>query len=207
MPTCLVRRPRRWLLVMLCGVGIAPAAVAQTAPTVRLRATIETVSPSAMTVLTRGGDAVTLQLPDTLSVVWIVPEPLSAIQPNSFIGVTSVPGPDGTLKALEVHVFPEAMRGAGEGHRPWDLAPNSTMTNGTVGSVKVADGRVLTVDYKGGEQRIFVPEDTPVVTYQPADRAALTKGAHIIAFATEKPDGSETAMRISVGKDGLVPPM
>lgn len=203
---------RRALLPCLVCIAVAPAtvvpaAVAQTAPPARLRATIEAVSGSAITVVTRGGETVTLKLADTVSVAWVVPTPLDAIQPNAFIGVTAVPGDNGALKALEVHVFPEAMRGTGEGHRPWDLAPGSTMTNGTVGTVIVSDGRLLTVGYKGGEQKIFVPEKAPVVTYQPADRSALTKGAHIIAFANENPDGTRTAVRISVGKDGLIPPM
>jgi hypothetical protein len=198
---------RRLLLVGLGCVGMAQVVAAQTAPPTRLRATIEDVSPSGITVVTRGGDKVALKLADTVLIAWVVPTPLDSIKANSFIGVTAVPGDNGALKALEVHVFPEAMRGSGEGHRPWDLAPNSTMTNGTVGSVIVSSGRLLTVGYKGGEQKIFVPEKTPVVTYEPADRTALTKGAHIIAFANDNPDGTHSAVRISVGKDGLVPPM
>lgn len=201
---------RRLLLLALGCMLLPPAALAQTAqpaPTVRLRATIESVSASDITLVTRGGDKVALKLAPSVSLAWVVPTPLDTIQPNSFIGVTAVPGDNGTLKALEVHVFPEAMRGSGEGHRPWDLAPGSTMTNGTVGNVIVSEGRLLTVGYKGGEQKIFVPEKAPVVTYLPADTAALTKGAHVIAFAIENPDGSRTAVRISVGKDGLIPPM
>ncbi len=198
---------RRFLLLGLGCMAFMPAALAHTVPTVLLRATIEAVSASDITVVTRGGDKVALKLADSVSVAWVVPTPLDTIKPSSFIGVTAVPGDNGTLKALEVHVFPEAMRGSGEGHRPWDLAPDSTMTNGTVGSVIVSDGRLLTVGYKGGEQKIFVPEKASVVTYQPADTGALTKGAHIIAFANDNPDGTRTAVRISVGKDGLIPPM
>jgi hypothetical protein len=198
---------RRFLFLGLGGMTFAPVAIAQTAPTVRLRATIEAVSASDITVVTRGSVRVTLKLAHAVSVAWVVPTPLDSIQPHSFIGVTAVPGDNGTLKALEVHVFPEAMRGTGEGHRPWDLAPGSTMTNGTVGSVLVAKGRLLTVGYNGGEQKIFVPEETPVVTYQPADTNALTTGAHVILFATEDSDGTRTAVRISVGKDSLIPPM
>jgi hypothetical protein len=177
---------RRLLLLALGCTILAPAALAQTpqpAPSVRLRATIESVSASDITLVTRGGDKVTLKLAPSVSVAWVVPTPLDTIKPSSFIGVTAVPGDNGALKALEVHVFPEAMRGSGEGHRPWDLAPGSTMTNGTVGNVIVSDGRLLTVGYKGGEQKIFVPEKAPVVTYEPADTRALTKGTHIIAFA------------------------
>jgi hypothetical protein len=201
-------RLTRWVLLLgLSFTAFAPVAFAQAVPTVRLRATIEGVSASDITVVTRGGDKVTLKLADPVLVAWIVPTPLDAIQPNSFVGVTAVPGGNGALNALEVHVFPEAMRGSGEGHRPWDLVPDSTMTNGTVGNVIVSNGRILTVGYKGGEQKIFVPEKAPVVTYQPANRDALIKGAHVIVVATEAPDGSRTAVRISVGKDGLIPPM
>jgi len=192
-------------------IALAPIAQAQVqaqapAPE-RVRATIESVAPSEITVVTKGGDTLALKLSDAVPIAWVVSTPLDTIQAHSFIGVTAVPGANGTLRALEVHVFPEAMRGSGEGHRPWDLAPGSTMTNGTVGSVVGSEGRQLTVDYKGGEQKIFVPENAPVVTYQPADRHALTKGAHIIAFANDNPDGSRTAVRIAVGKDGLTPPM
>jgi hypothetical protein len=99
------------------------------------------------------------------------------------------------------------MRGAGEGHRPWDLAPQSTMTNGTVGDVKVTDGPTLTLSYKGGEQKVYAPPNTPVVTYQPGSRDLLKPGAHVFVTATEGSDETLTATRIGVGKDGLVPPM
>jgi hypothetical protein len=115
--------------------------------------------------------------------------------------------PDGTLKALEIQVFPESMRGIGEGHRPWDLVEGSTMTNGTVGELKVSNGRLLTLSYKGGEQTVYVPNDAPVITYEKASRTDLTKGAHIIAFVTHQPEAALTATRIGVGKDGLIPPM
>jgi hypothetical protein len=109
--------------------------------------------------------------------------------------------------ALEIHIFPESMRGSGEGHRPFDLQPESTMTNGTVGDVTVANGRTLTVGYKGGQQTVIVPPDTPIVGFEPGDRALLAAGAHAILFGTKQADGSFTAARVLVGKDGLVPPM
>lgn len=199
---------RRTMLAAIGCLIMAPAVFAQSpAPVTRLRGTIESVEPTELKIVTRAGDTVTLKVADNLAVALIVPTPLDSIKPGSYIGVTSVPGTDGAMKALEVHVFPEAMRGTGEGHRPWDLAPSSTMTNGTVGSVKVSSGRMLTVGYKGGEQTIFVPENAPVVTYEPGNKDALKKGAHVIAFASEGPGGTLSAARISVGKDGLVPPM
>ena len=156
---------------------------------------------------TRAGDKVTLKLTDNVAVTWIEPITVKAIKPGAFIGTAAVTQPDGTLKALEIQVFPEAMRGVGEGHRPWDLGPGSTMTNGTVGDLKVAKGRTLTLTYKGGEQTVFVPANAPVITYAPASLAAVRKGDHVIVFASHNPDDTLTATRIGVGKNGLVPPM
>jgi len=119
-----------------------------------------------------------------------------------------VPGPDGTPSAVEVHVFPEAMRGTGEGSRPYDLKPNSTMTNATVATSVVGnDGHTLLIKYKDGEKKVVVPTETPVVTYVPADRSDLKPGAKVIAFMKQLPDGSFETSRISVGRDGLTPPM
>jgi hypothetical protein len=118
-----------------------------------------------------------------------------------------MPQPGGTLRALEVHVMPESMRGVGEGHRPFDLQPQSTMTNGTVGTVTGNSDRTLTISYAGGEKTVAVAANTPVVTYEPGSPALLVPGAHIILFGNQAPDGKVTATRISVGKDGLVPPM
>jgi hypothetical protein len=178
------------------------------APTpARLRASIDQVTENGLMLTTRAGEKVTVTLAPNATVVALVKIPLEDIKPNSFIGSAAVPQPDGTQKALEVHVFPESMRGTGEGHRPFDLKPESTMTNGTVGSVTGTSGRTLTVTYQGGEKTIVVPPDTPIVTYEPGSRALLVPGAHIILFGTAAADGSITANRISVGKDGLVPPM
>lgn len=179
----------------------------QPSATRRLRGQIDSVNQDTMRLTTRTGEKLNLKLASDLHVTEVVPTEVSAIKPGAFIGTTAVPQPDGTLKALEVHVFPESMRGAGEGHRPWDLAPQSTMTNGTVGDVKVADGRTLTLAYKGGEQRIYVPPGAPVVTFEPGSRDMLRPGAHVFVTAEEAADESLTATRIGVGKDGLVPPM
>ncbi len=173
----------------------------------RLRGDVVSVDPQSLHMVTRGGQAVTLVLPADVHVVALVPISIDAIKPGSFIGSAALPQPDGTPRAQEVHVFPEAMRGTGEGHRPFDLGPGSTMTNGTVGDVVVSRGRTLKVSYKGGEKTIVVPPETPIVTYEPGSRFLLTPGAHVIIFANEAPDGALTATRISVGKDGLVPPM
>jgi hypothetical protein len=173
----------------------------------RLRGDIVSVDAQSLHMVTRGGKAVTLTLPADVQVAALAPISIDAIKPGSFIGSAALPQPDGTLRAQEVHVFPEAMRGTGEGHRPFDLGPGSTMTNGTVGDVVVSQGRTLKVAYKGGEKTIIVPPETPIVTYEPGSRSLLTAGAHVIVFANEAPDGALTATRVSVGKDGLVPPM
>jgi hypothetical protein len=119
-----------------------------------------------------------------------------------------VPGPDGGEDAIEVHVFPEEMRGTGEGSRPFDLRPNSTMTNATVAeSVAGNDGRTLLIKYKDGEKKVVVSSDTPVVTYVPADKSDLKAGAKVIAAMKKLADGSFETNRVSVGRDGLTPPM
>jgi hypothetical protein len=199
--------PVRTILAVVASLGLSGAAFAQAPPQTRVRGTIDTIDAHEVRVLTRGGDKVTLKLPDDVTVTIIAPIAVDAIKPGSFIGTAAVTQPDGTLKALEIQVFPESMRGVGEGHRPWDLGAGSTMTNGTVGDLKVADGRLLTLTYKGGEQKVFVPQNAPVITYEPGSKAALQQGAHVIVTATHNADETLTATRIGVGKDGLVPPM
>jgi len=143
-----------------------------------------------------------------MKVVGIVKIALADIKLGSFIGTTTVPGPDGQQNAVEVHVFPEDMRGTGEGSRPYDLKPNSTMTNATVAQqVAGTDGQTLMIKYKDGEKKVTVGPDTPVVTYVPGEKADLKAGARIIAFVKPLPDGSFETNRISVGRDGLTPPM
>lgn len=188
-------------------VAIAGIARAQAPQPMRLRATIDAVDGKSLSLTTRAGEKVTVSLAPDAIVAAIVPVRLEDIKPGSFVGTAAVPQPDGTLRALEVHVFPESMRGTGEGHRPFDLQPQSTMTNGTVGTVTGSSDRTLTITYAGGKQTVAVAADTPVVTYEPGSPALLVPGAHIILFGNQAPDGKVTATRISVGKDGLVPPM
>lgn len=198
---------RKTLIAITASLSVTAAGLAQTPPQTRIRGVIDTVDAHDMQVITRAGEHVSLKLADNVGVTMIVRIAIDAIKPGSFIGTAAVTQPDGTLKALEIQVFPEAMRGVGEGHRPWDLGPGSTMTNGTVGDLKVADGRFLTLTYKGGEQKVFVPESAPIITYEPGTKAALQKGANVIITATRGEDETMTATRIGVGKDGLVPPM
>jgi hypothetical protein len=184
-------------------------AIAQQPPTpTRVRGTIEGVDGDVIAVKSRSGEEVKLHLTADAKVVGIIKISLAEIKLGSFIGTTTVPGADGMPKAVEVHVFPEDMRGTGEGSRPYDLRPNSTMTNATVAEqVAGTDGQTLMIKYKDGEKKLVVPPDTPVVTYVPGDKSDLKAGAKIIAFVKQLPDGSFQSNRISVGRDGLTPPM
>jgi hypothetical protein len=184
-------------------------ALAQKPPVpTRVRGAIESVDGDILTVKSRSGEDVKLHMTADIKVVGIIKISMADIKVGSFIGATTVPGPDGKQNALEVHVFPEDMRGTGEGSRPYDLRPNSTMTNATVDqSVASNDGHSLTVKYKDGEKQVEVLPDTPVVTYVPADKSDLKAGAKVIAFMKQLPDGSFETNRVSVGRDGLTPPM
>jgi hypothetical protein len=184
-------------------------AIAQQSPTPsRVRGTIEAVDGDVIAVKSRSGEDVKLHMTGDMRVVGIVKISLADIKVGSFIGATTVPGPDGTNNAVEVHVFPEDMRGTGDGSRPHDLRPNSSMTNATVAeSVVGNDGHTLMIKYKDGEKKILVSPDTPVVTYVPADKSDLKAGAKVIAFMKKLPDGSFETNRVSVGRDGLTPPM
>src|SRR6266446_29175 len=149
------------------------------------------------------------QQPPPVRVRGTVKAALSDIKDNSFIGVTGMPQSDGSQKAVEVHIFPEPMRGTGEGHRPWDLVPNSTMTNATVSQmVKGVQGNEITLKYKEGEKKIVVVPETVIVTYVPGDKSELKPGSKIfIAAANKKDDGTLEAAAVSVGRDGITPPM
>ena len=199
----------RPLIAVTMVVASALAAVAQQPPTpTRVRGTIESVDGDVLSVRSRSGENVKLHMTSDIKVVGIVRISLADIKLGSFIGTTTLPGPDGRQNAVEVHVFPEDMRGTGEGSRPYDLKPNSTMTNATVAEqVAGNDGQTLMIKYKDGEKKVTVGPDTPVVTYVPGEKADLKAGAKIIAFIKQLPDGSYETNRISVGRDGLTPPM
>jgi len=184
-------------------------AIAQQPPTSsRVRGTIEAVDGDMLAVKSRAGEDVKLHMTGDINVVGISKVSLADVKVGSFIGTTTVPGPDGSQNAVEVHVFPEAMRGTGEGSRPHDLRPNSTMTNATVAdSVVGNDGHTLMIKYKDGEKKVVVSPETPVVTYVPADKSDLKPGAKVIAFMKRLPDGSFETNRVNVGRDGLTPPM
>jgi hypothetical protein len=185
------------------------ASTAWAQETVRVRGTIEKVEGQILMVKSRDGADLKVVLADNALVVGIVKASLSDIKPGTFVGVTGMPQPDGSQRAVEVHVFPDAMRGTGEGHYPWDLRPQSTMTNANVEQMVTGiDGQTLTMKYKDGEKKIIVLADTPIVSYVPSDRSELKPGAKIfIAAAKKLPDGTLQAPRVNFGKDGLTPPM
>ncbi|HVY15250.1 MAG TPA: DUF5666 domain-containing protein [Rhodopila sp.] len=187
----------------------AQTASARTAaPPTRVRGTIESVNAGTVVVKTRGGATTSVKLGDKTTYGWVVPISISAVKTGAYIGTAALSEPDGSLKALEIHVFPASMRGAGEGHRGWDLGANSSMTNGTIGSVTNVDGRTLKLTYKGGEQTVHVPPKTPIVTFEPATAAEVLKpGSHAFILAAQAPDGSLTALSVRAGKHGSVPPM
>jgi hypothetical protein len=187
---------------------VAATAMAQSPPT-RLRGSIAANDGKTVTIATREGTQVPVKLADNYAVMLVSPVTMADIKENSFVGVASLKGPDGTPNAIEVLVFPEAARGTGEGHYPWDLQPESMMTNATVATVAKAPhgGDTLTLKYKDGTQTINVKPGTPIVTFAPGDKADVKVGAKVFVPATKGADGSFTAARLLVGKDGLTPPM
>lgn len=186
--------------------GVMPAGAQQAAP-IRLCGTIEKVDGNTLLLKTRDGAEATLTLADNALIVSVVKASLADIKEGAFIGSGAMPQADGSQKALEVHIFAESQRGTGEGHRPWTGAPNSTMTNGTVGTtVTGVDGSTITVKYKDGEKKIVVPPGVPIVRYEIGGRGELKPGASFtVLAATKKPDGTFSAARINVGRDGVVP--
>jgi hypothetical protein len=219
---------RSLVLLLLCLCVVAGGlAHAQTPPS-RIRGDIVSINGSALQLKADSGQKVAVKLADRYTVSARSHADWTKIIPGAFVGTTAVPGLDGTLNAVEVHVFPESMRGTGEGHRPMDAAPGSTMTNATVTSVAVAgqaaagrtmtnatvaaiaggdQERRMTLRYKGGEKVVAIPKDTPIVMVEPGDPSMLVPGAHVVVSGVQQNDGSLLADRVTVGKDGLIPPM
>ena len=193
---------------MLFGAVLAPSSgFSQMPDVVRVRGSVASLDGSVLTVKSRQGSDVTVKLADGYHIGSVVKAQLTDIKPGVFIGTASVPN-EGGSHALEVLIFPEALRGTGEGDYAWDLAPNSMMTNGTIGSaVEGVDGATITVAYKGGERKINVTPDTPVVTLGPAEKADIAPGTAVFLVARKQADGSLGASAVTVGKNGVVPPM
>src|SRR5947209_1516536 len=183
---------------------VTSSALALQTPAVSIRGTIESVDGNTVGIKTREGSDVKVRMTDDVAVFAVVKTSLSEIKEGSYIGVTGMPQPDGTQKAIAVHIFPENQRGAAEGFRPWDRQPNSTMTNATVAqTVKGTDGQNITVKYKDGEKKVVVPPDAPIVTFVAGDKSELKPGAQIIIFGATKKDDMLEANRVNVGRDGI----
>jgi hypothetical protein len=192
--------------------AMAPATPpANAAPTVRIRGTVVFADAKSIIVKDRGGEVVSLARAPEMPVSEVYRIRLADIKPGSYVGTAAMPQPDGTQRAREVLVFPEAARGTGEGHFPWDLEPQSTMTNATVADMAAAPSNVrggqrMRLSYKGGEKVVVVPADVPVVTFRPGDESLLVPGARVLVNAQER-NGMPTALRVLAGKNGFVPPM
>ena len=223
-------RIRSSVLLLLCVCVVAGGVARAQTPASRIRGVVVSVSGSALQLKADSGQTLAVRFADHYTVSARSHADMTKIAPGTFLGTTAVAGPDGTLTAVEVHVFPESMRGNGEGHRPMDAAPGSTVTDATVASVTVgprppaAAGRTMTnatvaaftgddkerrmtLRYKGGEKVVAIPKGTPIVMVEIGDPSMLVPGAHVVVSGVQQKDGSLLADRITVGKDGLIPPL
>ena len=187
---------------------IASGDAALAEDTVRVRGAIESIDGSTYVIRARDGAALKVAMADKAQIATVVKASLADVKQGLFVGVTAMPQADGRLSALEVHIFPDAMRGTGEGHYSWDLQPKSTMTNANIDQVVTAvDGQTLTLKYKDGEKKIFVPADTPIVAYMRGDNTDLKPGAKVFIVAVKQADGTLQGRAWRIGRDGLTPPM
>jgi len=195
----------RALCILLVAVT-SSLAFAQTP--VRVRGTVEKLDGNVLTVKTRSGQTVNIRMADNFGVIGIAKASVNDITTNKYIGTTTIGERNGALVAEEIHIFTEQMRGTAEGHYDWDLRPDSKMTNANVASItSMGKDRVMTVQYKGGEKKILVPETAVVVAFTPSDKSEIKPGAQIFCVAQKPPDGSLTAARVNVGLKGQIPPM
>jgi hypothetical protein len=204
-PRSLARATAAGLLALALG---QQSGFAQTPETMRIRGSVISLDGSALTVKPRKGADVTIKLADNAKLIGVVKASISDIKPGAFIGTAAMPKEGSAARALEVVIFPEAMRGLGEGDSSWDLEQGSTMTNGTIAAaVEGMSGPTITVAYKGGERKITIGPDTPVVAFEGADISDIKPGAGIFTSARKQADGSWTTGFVAVGKNGVVPPM
>ncbi|MFC7421741.1 hypothetical protein ACFQNF_17920 [Iodobacter arcticus] len=173
------------------------------------RGTIESVNGNSVQIITRQGKKLDVKLTNQTKINSITKAKISDIKANSFIGTAAAPQADGTLKALEVHVFSPSLRGNGEGFNPFESADGkiNTMTNGTVGKLVNNNGRTLTIKFNNAEKTVIIPDDVPVVLITPSDRSVLMPGVKVILFFMKDDKGQSVIRAISAGKDGITPPM
>jgi hypothetical protein len=195
------------LVAAICLLFVLPASAQEGTPT-RIRGTVEKLDGQTLIVKSRDGQELSVALSNDLKVSAVNKAQLSDIKRGDFVGSAAVMGTDGKLHAQEVLIFPEALRGTGEGYRPWDLTPDSTMTNATVAEVAAgANGRLLKLKYKDGEKELDVPAGVPIVTLAAGDPGLLQPGTAVFIPATKAADGTLAASRVIAGKDGVPPPM
>jgi hypothetical protein len=200
----------RKMILSAAFVVAATAALAQApADMVRVRGTVQSVDGSMLTVKSRDGADLKIKLADNAVIRTVTAKTVADVKQGLFVGITAMPQPDGTQKAVEIHIFPEAARGTGEGHRPWDLMPGSTMTNANVDSeVAISDGKQLVLKYKDGDKTFIVPDNIKVVMFAPGTAADVKPGAKIFIVAAKKlPDGTLEAPGATVSAGGVDPPM
>ena len=209
----MLQRKLRQLVLVASATLIAATATLSVSsaqqPPVRVRGEIVKVDGNTLLIKGRDGADVTVKLSDNARVSGVVKASLADIKAGSYIGTSAMPQPDGSQRALHIHIFPEALRGVAEGHTPYDVQPGSTMTNATVAEVSsVTDGQSILLKYKDGEKKLVVPAGTPIVSYSPGKMDELQPGAKIIIMAAQKqPDGTLTTGSIGVGREGMTPPM
>jgi hypothetical protein len=194
--------------LLIAAVSAVAIAQAPANPPVRIRGKVEKIEATNLTIKANNGQLMNVKLADNYVVVGIAKASLADVASGKFIGTTTIGERDGALVAIEVHIFPENMRGTGEGHYDWDLRPTSKMTNANVANVtSMGKDRVLTVQYKGGEKKVLVPEKAVIVSFTPADRSELKPGVQVFVNAQRHPEAGLTAARVNVGLKGQVPPM
>jgi hypothetical protein len=190
------------VLAFLCGEAFSQANL------VRIRGNVESFDGKVLNVKARNNQTYAVKVPDNLLVIGVNKASVADITPDKYVGTTTVGEKNGALVALEVHIFLENMRGTGEGHRDWDLGPQSKMTNANVAKiVKMSGGHVMTVQYKGGEKTVLVTPETSVVAYSLSDKSEIKPGVPVFINAQRDADGSLSSPRVNVGLKGQVPPM
>lgn len=193
---------------MIAAISAVAIAQAPANPPVRIRGTVEKMDGPVVTIKAGNGQSMSVRMADNYTVMGIAKASIADVASGKYIGTTTVGERNGALVALEIHIFLDSMRGTAEGHFDWDLRPQSKMTNANVANVvEMGKERVLTVQYKGGEKKVVVPESAVVVAFTPAERGELKPGASVFLISQRQPDGSLTAARVNVGLNGQVPPM